>query len=113
MCGLCGVLGVGDHWSDTLGTPEQTNDFRIKRRRESTKRAELANQILAFYGVKLSSWQNSNYVLATMTGRHVVFDHLAALWPQVETLSGKICDPLDDALIDAMTSRTGNTSGYG
>ncbi len=105
MCGLCGVLGVGDHWSDTLGDQNQSDELRIKRRREKKWRIGLANRLLAFYGVKLSDWPAGGYKLSTATGRTILLDHLAAFCPQVEALCGKVLDPLDDALIANMLSR--------
>lgn len=100
MCGLCGVLGVGDHWSDTLDQQRSSDDLRIKRRREKTRRIALANRFLAFYGVKLSGVPSGGYKLSTATGRTILVEHLAAFCPQVEALCGRVVDPLDNALIE-------------
>lgn len=108
MCGLCGVLGVQDHWSDTLGTQSETNDLRIKRRREKARRIQLANRFLAFYGVKLTDWPGGGYKLSTATGRTVLLPHLAAFCPQVEALCGRPVDPLATPLIEYMQSRAIN-----
>jgi hypothetical protein len=100
MCGLCGVFGNEDHWTDGAslggGTRPRT------RRHERLHRFALANRVLAHYGLKLSDWQGSSYVLATRTGRTAMVDHLAALWPVAAQLSPRPCDPLDEALIAAL-----------
>jgi len=105
MCGLCGVLGVEDHWADTLGKENQSDELRIKRRREKKRRITIANRFLAFYGVKLTDWPSGGYRLSTATGRTVLLVHLAAFCPQVEALCGRSLDPLDNALLDNMCSK--------
>ncbi len=102
MCGLCGVLGIDEHWSDTLGRQGQSDDLRIRRRRDKTRRIALANRFLGYYSVKLSDVAGGGYKLSTRTGRMVLLPHLAGFCTHVETLSGRRVDPLDDGLITHM-----------
>ena len=104
MCGLCGVLGADDHWTDAAGNARvfKTSTRPQTRRQERLHRVAISNKILARYGLKLSEWQGSSYVLRTRTGRSEIVPHLAALWPVAEALAGRPCDPLDPEIIAAM-----------
>jgi hypothetical protein len=102
MCGLCGVLGSEDHWTDGAGNAGVLADATRTRRHERLHRVALANKVLAHYGLKLSDWQGSGYVLTTRTGRTAMVGHLGALWPAAARLSPRPCDPLDGALIAAL-----------
>ena len=107
MCGLCGVLGAEDHWTDAAsraelradGTPGRT------RRQERLHRVAVANRILAGYGLSLRDWQGSSYVLSGRTGRTRIVPHLAALWQAAEELAGRPCDPLDPATVAAVEAQ--------
>ena len=91
MCGLCGAFGVASHWSDgTAGGP-------AARRH----RARVANEVLGFYGLVLQDWAN-RFTLRSRTGRTALVDNLGAVWPTAEQLTGRVCDPLDPALLDAL-----------
>ncbi len=102
MCGLCGVLGTEDHWTDAAGNAAVFGGGTWLRREERLYRVALVNKVLAHYGCKLSDWQGSSYVLTTRTGRSAMVDHLAALWPAAEQLATRPCDPLDAALVAAL-----------
>jgi len=99
MCGLCGVLGAEEHWTDSAA--DGGSETRT-RRRERLGRVALANRVLAHYGLKLADFQGRAYVLRNATGRQQMVDHLGALWPVAEKLAGRPCDPLDDALLRAL-----------
>jgi hypothetical protein len=101
MCALCGALGGSDHWADALARPgvfTRAGD-PLNRRRERARRVAAANRILTFYGMSLSDWQSSTFVLATTTGKSDLVENLTHLWLVAETLSGLECDPLDPALL--------------
>ena len=104
MCGLCGVLGAEDHWTDAAGTARVYGRAEAgrTRRQERLHRVAIGNKILAHYGLKLSDWQGSSYVLRNRTGRQEIVPNLTALWPLAEALAGRPCDPLDPAVIAAM-----------
>ncbi|RYC10956.1 hypothetical protein [Ciceribacter ferrooxidans] len=101
MCSLCGVLGGAEHWSDAAARPGvfTRNVERIDRRRERANRVAAANRILAAYGLTLSDWQGSSFVLANKTGKSEVVEDLGHLWPAAERMIGRPCDPLDPGLV--------------
>lgn len=101
MCALCGVLGGSDHWTDAIARPGVfTRNFEpAERRRERMRRAQCANGVLKFYGLRLSDWQGSAFLLSTATGKTEIVDHLAHLWVKAEKLTSRSCDPLDPELI--------------
>ena len=100
MCGLCGVLGAEDHWTDASARPEAFGGrARWNRRQERFARIALANGILRHYGLRLGDFQGQSYVLRSATGREVLVPHLAGLWAAAEKLAGRPCDPLDPGLI--------------
>jgi hypothetical protein len=63
------------------------------------RRVQCANGLLRVYGLKLSDWRGSTFLLSTMTGKTEIVDHLAHLWIKAEKLTGRNCDPLDPVLI--------------
>jgi hypothetical protein len=100
MCALCGVLGGSDHWTDAAERPgvfSRTSD-PLARRRERARRVAIANRVLRHYGMTLSDWQGG-FVLSTVTGKSDMVENLSHLWLVAEKLSGRVCDPLDPALL--------------
>lgn len=106
MCGLCGVLGVEDHWSDTLGDDTETEAFQLQRKRELERRTHLANIVLKNKRLKLKRWQANGFVLASPTGRTLLVPHIAVLAAHVETLTGTACDPLDPDFLTALSKHS-------
>jgi len=107
MCGLCGILGVAEHWTDSAGgAPGAT----ASRQADRQHRARIANAVLGVFGLKLSDWMN-RYTLTGPTGRSAVIDNLGAVWPMAERLTGRPCDPLDPAVIAAIEARDGADRG--
>jgi hypothetical protein len=107
MCSLCGVLGGNEHWADAIARPGvfTRNNGRTDRRRERRNRVRVANQILKHFGMTLSDWQASAFVLSNRTGKTEIVENLAHLWQTAERLSGSICDPLDLLVIEHMEAR--------
>lgn len=106
MCGLCGVLGAEEHWTDSAGEAGLDDGAaRRTRRQERLYRVAVCNRILGAYALKLSDWQGSTYILRNRTGRSVLVPHLAALWPAAEALAGRSCDPLDPEVVAALGRR--------
>jgi hypothetical protein len=104
MCGLCGVFEGEAHWTDA-GGPERPPGGAPPgrpRRQERLYRVALANRVLEHYGLTLTDWAGTSYVLGSRTGRSEIVPHLAALWPVAERMAGRRCDPLDPALITAL-----------
>jgi hypothetical protein len=107
MCALCGVFAGPGHWSDATARDGiyTRNHTPQERRRERANRIRIANVILKTYGLRLEDWQSQAYVLRTLTGKSEVFDSLNHLWPMVEKLTGRRCDPLDEELIVQLERR--------
>jgi hypothetical protein len=95
MCGLCGMFGGADHWTDQSG--KEGPDRAAERRH----RVEVANLVLEPFGVRCAEWQG-RLTVSGRTGRSMVVDHLGALWPAAEKLAGRAIDPLDPAVIDRL-----------
>jgi hypothetical protein len=102
MCGLCGVLGAEDHWSDASARPQTFGDRQTTRRQERFARIALANRVLRHYGLKLADFEGQSYVLRSATGRAELVPHLAGMWSAAERLAGRPCDPLAPQLIAAL-----------
>lgn len=97
MCGLCGILGGEDHWSDLLPLADETELSRV-RRDERRRRVQYLNRVLGAFACSVSDWQGSKYQLSTYTGKTELVDNLAQLWDAVERLSGHRPDPLSAAV---------------
>ena len=104
MCALCGVLGGSEHWADAHARPGAftRNTGPTERRRERARRLVHANRILGRFGLVLSDWQGSAFLLSTRTGKTELVDNLAHLWVAAERLLGRAVDPLDPALLDGL-----------
>jgi len=104
MCGLCGVLGGGTHWTDAAARPEAFQGGAIPptRRQERQARIALANRILRHYRLKLGDFEGQSYVLRSATGRQAVVPDLVGMWTAAGQLAGRSCDPLDPDLIKAL-----------
>src|ERR1700742_4215917 len=107
MCSLCGVLGSGEHWTDAVAREGvyTRNVDGIARRRERAKRMRIANRMLARFGMALSDWQGTAFLLSTRNGKTEIIADLGHLWPAAERLSGAVCDPLAPAVIDYLERR--------
>jgi hypothetical protein len=101
MCALCGVLGSSLHWTDAAARPGlfTRNIDGVQRRRERAHRIACASRVLGVYGLTLSDWQASSFILSTATGKTELVDDLGHLWAAAERLLGHPCDPLDPDLI--------------
>jgi hypothetical protein len=96
MCGLCGVFGVAEHWSDgSTGS-----------RADRQHRVAVGNRFVALFGLQLAEW-SGRFTLTSQTGGSAVVDHFGSLWPEAERLSGRRCDPLDPEVISAAENRAG------
>ena len=109
MCALCGVIGGNAHWTD--GSPRPGVYHRApttpERRRERQERVRIVNRVLKPFGMTLSDWQGSAFLLSTRTGKNEVVDDLSHLWIVAERLSGRPCDPLATGTIEAMEQAHG------
>lgn len=97
MCGLCGILGGEDHWSDLLPLADEAELARV-RRAERRRRVQYLNRLLGAFACTVSDWQGSKYQVSTYTGKTELVDNLAQVWLAVERLSGHRPDPLAAAV---------------
>lgn len=100
MCGLCGIFLTEAHWTDA--TVAATASGGRTRRHERLHRVAQANRILKQYGLKLSDWQGSAYLLGNQTGHTAIVPSVAAVWPAAERLRKQSIDPLDERLIEVL-----------
>ena len=107
MCALCGVLGGNEHWSDAAARPGvySRNASPIERRRERARRVRVANDVLASFGLTVTDWQGTGFLLSTRTGKTEIITDLGHLWPVAERLSGRLCDPLALPVIERLERR--------
>ncbi|HVY06404.1 MAG TPA: hypothetical protein VHB46_10560 [Burkholderiales bacterium] len=99
MCALCGVFAGEAHWTEA---GDGTAAAGRTRRHERLHRVALANRILRHFGLKLSDWQGSAYLLEGSTGQTSIVASVAAVWPEAEKLRRQAIDPLDERLVAAL-----------
>jgi hypothetical protein len=92
MCPLCGAL-LTEHWADAEGAAG---------RRARVLRARMLRRVLHGFGVALSDWGGTAYVLHDGKGRAEVVHDLTTLWARAEALAGRPLDPLDPDLLAAL-----------
>lgn len=92
MCSLCGVMAK-EHWA-TLGDDRRTQLLR----------ARTLNRVLEHYGLQVQAWGAGTLVLRDGKGGTAVVDDLGALWTEAARLAGRPLDPLDPALVTALTA---------
>ena len=93
-------MGSGSFWTDAAGHAEfDGSGERVTPRHERTKRVQLANLVLREFGLKVSDWSGSAYVVEAGSGASEIVYHLNGIWAAAERLAGRPCDPLDPALL--------------
>ena len=105
MCSLCGILAGKGHWTESAANPEvfDGRDERHTVARERQQRTRILNVVLAHYGLSVSDWAASRYVLRSRTGRSALVANLNELWAEAERLLGRPCDPLDPSLLSELS----------
>ena len=110
MCVLCGEFISQIHWTErhiedkarVAGPTGAWGEYQRFRRRDRLHRAKVANEILRHYGLKVSDWAGSKYVLSNKKGRSELVHDLGSLWPTAQRLAGRPIDPLDPTLQEAL-----------
>ena len=107
MCGFCGLMLGADHWSEMRKAPPEQGDHSSQgsRQRERLHCIALLNRITRHYGIAVRDWEGTSWIVSHATGETAVIDRLADLWPTVESLARRRCDPLSPALIASLESR--------
>jgi len=83
---------VKEHWAT------QGDD-----RRTQLLRARTLNRVLDHYGLHAQAWGAGTLVVRDRKGGTAVVDDLTALWVAAERLVGRPLDPLDPALLEALS----------
>jgi hypothetical protein len=105
VCGLCGVLGAEDHWTDAAGKAQLFGGTGTQTRaRERMQRIALTNRVLRFYGLQLADWGGHSFVLRNMTGQSTIVTALPQLWSEAEKLCHRRCDPLAGDFVAALAT---------
>ncbi len=108
MCVLCGEFVAQPHWTDrhvedrVRSGEGDIGDYQRYRRRDRIRRVSLSNEILVHYGLRVSDWNGSKYLLSDRKGRSEQVQDLGSLWPVAERLAGRSPDPLDPALQETL-----------
>lgn len=111
MCILCGELITKDHWTDqdisgdnrsTIVAGEKQRD----RKRNRMYREKLTNVVLKKYGLQLTEWNNSKYILSDKKGKSDIVHDLGTLWTSAEKMLSQPVDPLDPVLLKQIKAET-------
>ena len=94
MCGLCGLIGEQVDWTASLSD--------LPQRRERYKRLKFINTLAKPHKVQISDVHGVNYLVQTLTGKQAMATGLNELWQQIENLTGKGIDVLDDGFLQAL-----------
>ncbi len=122
MCVLCGRDFVAQvHWTDrhvedkarALGSNRDPGEYHRDRRRDRSHRVTLVNEVLCHYGLRLTDWSGSKYLVRDRKGRSELVQDLGALWPAAERLAGRPLDPLDPALHATLREASGDAPENG
>jgi hypothetical protein len=89
MCGMCGLLGGGNHWSNTTAPVAGANP-----RRQRLIQAALANRVLVPFRLKLDDFHGQSFVLSSPTGASELVSDFAQVWRAAERMLGHPLDPL-------------------
>jgi hypothetical protein len=108
MCGLCGSLQGGAHWSDAAPPAADAEVMPSWQRRALRRmRVAAANRLLAPCGLALADWQGARFMLRSRTGGTADIVGFGDLWPQVDRLCAAPPDPLDYSFLDQIKRRNG------
>ena len=110
MCSLCGTLLGSYHWTDRAASPQVfAPELSPTLVGERQYRTQVLNAILGYYGLSVSDWAASRYVLKSKTGRTVLLNNLSELWPAAEALTGRQCNPLDPDFLNSLEGTSSST----
>ena len=105
------MLGGKRHWSDSASAPAAFAGRTEPQTRlgERQARTRLLNVVLKHYGVVVSDWSGNAYLLTSRTGRTAIVETIGEIWSAAERLGGRICDPLDEGYLTALSGGAGAT----
>lgn len=94
MCGLCGLIEEQTDWTDLPSD--------LPRRQERQKRLSVVNKIIKPLQVTVSDVQGVNFLVQTLTGKSALANGLNELWGQIDSLTAKPIDVLDESYLDRL-----------
>jgi len=86
---MCGLLGGGNHWSNS-GVP--VDGASVRRRRHL--QVSLANRILTAFRLRLDDFQGQSFILRSPTGAVELVADFTEIWKVAEKMLGRSLDPL-------------------
>jgi hypothetical protein len=105
MCEVCAIFALGEHWTDA-GRPvdvrHPAQDIQLYRR-ERRYRLALVNHVLDGSGVSCIDWDGEAFAVLDAQGRQKIVPSLAEIWREAEKFAGRRFDPLDPALLQALS----------
>lgn len=108
MCILCGEFVSSPHWTDRKHEDAvregriSEGEYQMMRRRGRIERARVVGEVLRHYGLSLSDWSGSKYILRDSKGRAEIVGDLGGVWQAAERMLGRASDPLDPDLLERM-----------
>lgn len=99
MCMACSQMFSSIHWSDRQKTDERGFVDQGELLRTRLMKVKFTNQVLEYYGLKVSGRTGGGYTVSDRKGRSLLCQDFGDLWPKAQQLSGRTVDPLDPALI--------------
>jgi hypothetical protein len=89
MCGMCGLLGGGRHWSNAVAPGQDAS-----ARRHRYAQIALANRLLQPFRLQLTDFHGQSFVLASPTGAVEIVNDFMQVWKAAEKMLGRPLDPL-------------------
>lgn len=109
MCILCGEFVDQIHWTDMERRQLDTvvsGQFQRERKRSRLLRTNFCNDLLHLYGLSLSEWNNTRFILSNKKGKTEVVQNLSQIWEKAEEMIGYPIDPLDETILNQLDEGT-------
>ena len=97
MCGMCGLWGQADHWSNPARLPGAMAEESVLHRRAA--QAAAVTLFTRTAGIAVRDWAQTAWVVESVSGATEIVNGLGDIWAATERLTGKPVDPLSLALI--------------
>ena len=104
MCGMCGLWGSTEHWSNPArlpGAEESTSNVLLTRMLQADTITSFTRPV----GAVVRDWGQSAWIVENFSGATEIVDNLGSIWACVEKLTGKLVDPLSLDFIQALEER--------
>lgn len=101
MCGMCGLWGSVDHWSNPARLPGADVDA-VNATRVRLRQAAAISRLTAAVGATVRDWGASSWIVENRSGGTEIVADLGAVWPAVERLTGRPVRLLSTDFLDAL-----------